>query len=282
MARIKFNVNGTTYSTWNHTTKLTTPSLILNDNGTLRYTPLFAINNGAEGTLDNHWYYRCGALAITHNNTKYHVAISRRYTNVLSGTISTTITHSGKTGTGTTTTTTSKTVTPMGYHDFGTQFVGPGSQTVTANVTVNYGVTFLQTPAIYINYGGVLVSAGTSSCVIRVLGTATNSGTSSLNVNVGFVRYLLTVTGNVSTTTTTTTYPNETKSAVAQGNFNYGVTYPSAPNLWTDGSGIAVYNNNGNASCHVSKTLSGTVAFGKSATLSHNFAVGFNGDFGLG
>ncbi len=278
MRRIKFNVNGTTYPTWNSTTKLTTPSLILNDNGTLRYTPLFAVNNGAEATLDNHWYYRCGALAITHSNTKYHVAISRRYTNVLSGTISTTITHSGKTGT--TTTTTSKTVTPSGKHDFGTQYIGPGAQTVYANVTVNYGVTFLQTPAIYINYGGTLVSAGTSSCVIRVSATGVNSGTSGSNIHIGITTYLLTVTGNVATTTTT--YPDETKSAVAQGNFNYGVTYPSAPNLWTDGSGIAVYNNNGNASCHVSKTLSGTVAFGKSATLSHNFAVGFNGDFGLG
>lgn len=278
MARIKFNVNGTTYSTWNHTTKLTTPSLILNDNGTLRYTPLFAVNNGAEATLDNHWYYRCGALAVTHNNTKYHVAISRRYTNVLSGTISTTITHSGKTGT--TTTTTSKTVTPTGVHEFGFQNVSPGNQSAHADVTVNYGVTFLQTPAIYINYGGTLVSAGTSSCVIRVFSTVVNSGTSTAYMNAGSVRYLLTVAGNVATTTTT--HPNETKSAVAQGNFNYGVTYPSAPNLWTDGSGIAVYNNNGNASCHVSKTLSGTVAFGKSATLSHNFAVGFNGDFGLG
>jgi hypothetical protein len=278
MSRIKFTYNDTTFSTWNSTTKLTTPSLILNDNGTLRYTPLFAVNNGAEATLDNHWYYRCGALAVTHNNTKYHVAISRRYTNVLSGTISTTITHSGKTGT--TTTTTSKTVTPSGKHDFGTQFIGPGSQTVYANVTVNYGVTFLQTPAIYINYGGTLVSAGTSSCVIRVSATGVNSGTSGSNIHIGITTYLLTVTGNVATTTTT--YPDETKSAVAQGNFNYGVTYPSVPNLWTDGSGIDVYNNNGNASCHVSKTLSGTVAFGKSATLSHNFSVGFNGDFGLG
>lgn len=278
MSRIKFTYNDTTYSTWNSTSRVTTPSLILNDNGTLRYTPLFAVNNGAEATLDNHWYYRCGALAVTHNNTKYHVAISRRYTNVLSGTISTTITHSGKTGT--TTTTTSKTVTPSGKHDFGTQFIGPGAQTVYANVTVNYGVTFLQTPAIYINYGGTLVSAGTSSCVIRVSATGVNSGTSESNIHIGITTYLLTVTGNVATTTTT--YPDETKSAVAQGNFNYGVTYPSAPNLWTDGSGIAVYNNNGNASCHVSKTLSGTVAFGKSATLSHNFAVGFNGDFGLG
>lgn len=278
MARIKFNVNGTTYSTWNHTTKLTTPSLILNDNGTVRYTPLFAVNNGAEATLDNHWYYRCGALAVTHNNTKYHVAISRRYTNVLSGTISTTITHSGKTGT--TTTTTSKTVTPSGVHNFGFQNIPPGNHDVHADITVNYGVTFLQTPAIYINYNGTLVSAGTSSCVIRVYSSVVNSGTSTAYMDAGSVKYLLTIAGNIATTTTT--YPDETKSAVAQGNFNYGVTYPSTPNLWTDGSGIAVYNNNGNASCHVSKTLSGTVAFGKSATLSHNFAVGFNGDFGLG
>lgn len=278
MSRIKFTYNGTTYSTWNSTSRVTTPSLILNEGGTLRYTPLFAVNNGAEATLDNHWYYRCGALAVTHNNTKYHVAISRRYTNVLSGIISTTITHSGKTGT--TTTTTSKTVTPTGVHDFGWQTLPPGPYKVTANVTVNYGVTFSQTPAIYINYGGTLVSAGTSSCVIRVTSTVTNTGTSPQNTHIGSVNYLLIVTGNVATTTTT--YPDETKSAVAQGNFNYGVTYPSVPNLWTDGSGIDVYNNNGNASCHVSKTLSGTVAFGKSATLSHNFSVGFNGDFGLG
>lgn len=278
MSRIKFTYNGTTYSTWNSTSRVTTPSLILNDHGTVRYTPLFAVNNGAEATLDNHWYYRCGALAVTHNNTKYHVAISRRYTNVLSGTISTTITHSGKTGT--TTTTTSKTVTPSGTHYFGMQNIPPGSHDVHADITVNYGVTFLQTPAIYFNYGGTLVSAGKSSCVIRVYSSVVNSGTSNAYMDAGSVNYLLTVAGNVSTTTTT--YPDETKSAVAQGNFSYGVSYPSTPNLWTDGSGIDVYNNNGNASCHVSKTLSGTVAFGKSATLSHNFAVGFNGDFGLG
>lgn len=278
MARIKFNVNGTTYSTWNHTTKLTTPSLILNDNGTVRYTPLFAVNNGAEGTLDNHWYYRCGALAVTHNNTKYHVAISRRYTNVLSGTISTTITHSGKTGT--TTTTTSKTVTPTGTHNFGFQNVPPGNQGVQADVTVNYGVTFLQTPAIYIHYGGTLVSAGTSSCVIRVTSTVVNTGTSIANMNAGSVNYLLTVTGNVATTTTT--YPDETKSAVAQGNFNYGVTYPSAPSLTVNSGGISATNNTGNKSFLAKKTLTGTVAYNKSATLSQAFKVTFNGNFGFG
>lgn len=277
MRRIKFNVNGTTYPTWNSTTKLTTPSLILNDNGTLRYTPLFAVNNGAEATLDNHWYYRCGALAITHSNTKYHVAISRRYTNVLSGTISTTITHSGKTGT--TTTTTSKTVTPSGKHDFGTQYIGPGAQTVYANVTVNYGVTFLQTPAIYINYGGTLVSAGTSSCVIRVSATGVNSGTSGYNIHIGDTTYLLMVTGNVATTTTT--YPDETKSAVAQGNFNYGVTYPTEPVLTVDSGEVTATNNVENDSCLIQKTLTGTVAYNKTLTLSQAFSVTHKGEFGL-
>lgn len=278
MSRIKFTYNGTTYSTWNNTSRVTTPSLILNDNGTLRYTPLFAVNNGAEATLDNHWYYRCGALAVTHNNTKYHVAISRRYTNVLSGTISTTITHSGKTGT--TTTTTSKTVTPAGTHEFGFQTVPPGNHGVQADVTVNYGVTFLQIPAIYIHYGGTLVSAGTSSCVIRMTSTVVNSGTSPSYMDAGSVNYLLTITGNV--TTTTTTYPDETKSAVAQGNFNYGVTYPSVPSLTVNSGGISATNNTGNKSFLAKKTLTGTVAYNKSATLSQAFKVTFNGDFGLG
>lgn len=278
MSRIKFTYNGTTYSTWNSTSRVTTPSLILNERGTVRYTPLFAVNNGAEATLDNHWYYRCGALAVTHNNTKYHVAISRRYTNVLSGTISTTITHSGKTGT--TTTTTSKTVTPSGTHYFGMQNIPPGNHGGQADVTVNYGVTFLQTPAIYIHYGGTLVSAGTSSCVIRMTSTVVNSGTSPSYMDAGSVNYLLTVTGNVATTTTT--YPDETKSAVAQGNFNYGVTYPSAPSLTVNSGGISATNNTGNKSFLAKKTLTGTVAYNKSATLSQAFKVTFNGDFGLG
>lgn len=278
MSRIKFTYNGTTYSTWNSTSRVTTPSLILNEGGTLRYTPLFAVNNGAEATLDNHWYYRCGALAVMHNNTKYHVAISRRYTNVLSGTISTTITHSGKTGT--TTTTTSKIVTPAGTHEFGLQTVPPGNHGVQSDVTVNYGVTFLQTPAIYIHYGGTLVSADTSSCVIRITSTVVNTGSSPAYMYAGSVNYLLTVTGNVATTTTT--YPDETKSAVAQGNFNYGVTYPSAPSLTVNSGGISATNNTGNKSFLAKKTLTGTVAYNKSATLSQAFKVTFNGNFGLG
>ena len=275
---IKYTLNDKVYTCWNSIDRVTTPSLIFNENETTLYTPLFVIDQNKEGTLDQHWFYKCGDLSVNYNNQKYYAPLSRRYINTISDIISTTIKHSGKTGT--TTTTTSKTVTPSGKHDFGTQFIGPGAQTVYANVTVNYGVTFLQTPAIYINYGGTLVSAGTSSCVIRVSATGVNSGTSGSNIHIGITTYLLTVTGNVATTTTT--YPDETKSAVAQGDFNYGVTYPSAPSLTVNSGGISATNNTGNKSFLAKKTLTGTVAYNKSATLSQAFKVTFNGNFGLG
>lgn len=277
MSHIKYTLNDKVYTCWNSTDRITTPSLIFNENETTRYTPLFVVDENKEGTLDQHWFYKCGDLSVNYNNQKYYAPLSRRYINTISDTISTTITHSGKTGT--TTTTTSKTVTPSGTHYFGFQSVPPGGHNVSADITVNYGVTFLQTPAIYINFGGTLVSAGTSSCVIRVYSNVVNSGTSSANMDAGSVHYFLTVTGNVATTTTT--YPNETHSAVAQGNFNYGVTYPTEPVLTVDSGEVTATNNVKNDSCLVQKTLTGTVAYNKTLTLSQAFSVTHKGDFGL-
>ena len=277
MSHIKYTLNDNVYTCWDSTDRVTTPSLIFNENETTRYTPLFVIDENKEGTLDQHWFYKCGDLAVNYNEQKYYAPLSRRYINTISDTISTTIKHSGKTGT--TSTTTSKTVTPAGTHEFGFQTVPPGNHGVQSDVTVNYGVTFLQTPAIYIHYGGTLVSAGTSSCVIRMTSTVVNSGTSPAFMNAGSVNYLLTVTGNVATTTTT--YPDETKSAVAQGNFNYGVTYPTEPTLTVDSGEVTATNNVENDSCLVQKTLTGTVAYNKTLTLSQAFSVTHKGDFGL-
>ena len=93
------------------------------------------------------------------------------------------------------------------------------------------------------------------------------------------VNYLLTVTGNIATTTTT--YPDETKSAVAQGNFNYGVTYPTEPVLTVDSGEVTATNNVENDSCFIQKTLTGTVAYNKTLTLSQAFSVTHKGEFGL-
>lgn len=278
MLHIKYALDDKTYTCWNSTDRVTTPSLIFNEDEVTRYTPLFVIDENKEGTLDQHWFYKCGDLSVNYNNQKYYAPLSRRYINTISDTISTTITHSGKTGT--TTTTTSKTVTPSGTHYFGFQNISPGAHGISADVTVNFGVTFLQTPAIYINYGGTLVSAGTSSCVIRVYSNVVNSGTSNAYMDAGSVNYLLTVAGNIATTTTT--YPDETKSAVAQGNFNYGVTYPTEPVLTVDSGEVTATNNVENDSCLIQKTLTGTVAYNKTLTLSQAFSVTHKGDFGLG
>lgn len=71
--------------------------------------------------------------------------------------------------------------------------------------------------------------------------------------------------------------PDETKSVTASGDFSYGHTYGSAPSLWSD-NGVSVYNNGDNASFHASKTLTGTVSYNSSKTLSQAFNVSFSGD----
>ena len=97
MATIKYKQNGTTYSCWSRTDRVTSPSLCFNDSGTTKYVPLFAVGNGAEGSSGN-YYFKVGGLCAKYNNTTYRAALSRRYASSVSSSISTTISHSGKTG----------------------------------------------------------------------------------------------------------------------------------------------------------------------------------------
>ena len=69
MASIKYG----NQSVWSDTTKITNPSLILNDNGTLRYTPLLSgSNNGA--VIYGDYEYTLGSLKVGDKR----VAISRK------------------------------------------------------------------------------------------------------------------------------------------------------------------------------------------------------------
>ena len=56
MASIKLVYGSTTETCWSSTDKITTPSLILNDNGTIRYTPLFSGNAGGTATSGDYRY----------------------------------------------------------------------------------------------------------------------------------------------------------------------------------------------------------------------------------
>lgn len=265
MATIRYNQNGTTYSCWSSTDRVTSPSLCFNDGGTTKYVPLFAVGNGSEGSSGN-YYFKVGGLCAKHNGTTYRAALSRRYASSVSSSISTTITHSGKTGSTTQTVQQAKTVSVA--CGFGTSYP------LVASQTWNYGITFNANPSIRNPQTGYCsVSAGKSSATI----SPTATWVSLIAAGASWASWTVSATGNISVQQTVTTYPSETKSATASGNFNYGVTYPSAPSLTVNSGGVSASNNSGNASFRASKSLSGTVAYGKSATLSQSFKVSFNG-----
>lgn len=271
MATIRYNQNGTTYSCWSSTDRVTSPSLCFNDGGTTKYVPLFAVGNGSEGQSGD-FYFRVGGLCASYGGTTYRAAVARRYARTVESSVSCYISHSGATGTSTSTQ--SKTVTKNGT-EFFKETVGQGSSTFTKDVTVSYGVTFTGTPSIVIDRCS-LVSIGTSSCVIRVSKTLSNTGPYPTTISGYSDIWSVSVTGNISTTVTT--YPSEYREAWATGDFGYGVTYPSPPSLWLNWGDVSIWNNSGNGSFHAQCLLGGTVAYGQGTTLSRSFSVGFSGD----
>ena len=63
MAAIKLVYGSSTETCWSSTGKITTPSLILNDGGTIRYTPLFSGNAGGYG-YSGDYRYTLGHLIV--------------------------------------------------------------------------------------------------------------------------------------------------------------------------------------------------------------------------
>lgn len=258
MATVKYNKDGTTYSCWSSTSRVTTPSLCFKEGSTTKYVPLLAISAGEEEQVGD-YYFKVGNLCARHNGIIYRAVMSGTYTSSISDTISTTITHSGKTGTSYTYQT--KTITKSGADNT----VPYGYR----STTIYFGVTFASPPTVKRISGNSanISEITTTSCRVR--------STEQYSTGMGFY-VTIEATGKV-ITGTTTTYPSETKSATASGDFNYGVTYSSAPSLTVNSGGVTATNNSGNASFKASKSLSGTVAYGKSATLSQAFKVSFTG-----
>lgn len=284
MANIILQHEGATYRTLGYTGRVTSPSLILEGGGQTLYTPLFAVASGAEGR-DGNYYYKCCPLAVQAGGTTYRAAYARRYADSFSRTISGTISHSnvpvvvGQ---------------PSGTVVFEQKFsvkynVGAGGGwTNPVDVTVMFSrpdiPPFISPPtnegfhvdtdkSILIDDRGKILYWNTEGCVIRVSLYIPNSASSSpISGTLNCTLYVDTngLWGAV-------TYPDETKSVTASGDFSYGHTYGSAPSLWAD-NGVSVYNNGDNASFHASKTLTGTVSYNSSKTLSQAFNVSFSGD----
>jgi len=281
MATIKYKQNGTTYSCWSSTGRVTTPSLCFKEGTTTKYVPLFAVGNGAEGNSGN-YYYKVGSLCARHNGTVYRAAMSRRYADSFSRTISGTISHSN---------------VPVVVGQPSGTVVFEQDFSVNYNDSIDVTVDFRHadlpwqfiTPPTYEEShvdrkgGGIhgsqreILYWGADKCIIRVKvsNLPTPSTPSTGHTLSGTFEGTLYV--DVNGLWGVASYPDETKSVTASGDFGYGHTYGSAPSLWAD-NGVSVYNNGDNASFHASKTLTGTVAYNSSKTLSQAFNVWFSGE----
>ena len=266
MATIRYNQNGTTYSCWSSTGRVTSPSLCFNDGGTVKYVPLFAVGNGAEGQSGD-FYFRVGGLCASYGGTTYRAAVARRYARTVESSVSCYISHSGATGSTTQTVQQAKTVSvACGFNT---------SYPLVASQTWNYGVTFNANPSISNPQTGYCsVSADRSSATI----SPTATWVSLIAAGAAFASWTVSATGYINVSQTVTTYPSEYREAWATGDFGYGVTYPSAPSLWLNWGDVSIWNNSGNGSFHAQCVLGGTVAYGQGTTLSRSFSVGFSGD----
>ena len=282
MATIRYNQNGTTYSCWSSTGRVTTPSLCFNDGGTTKYVPLFAVGNGSEGSSGN-YYFKVGGLCAKYNGTTYRAAVARRYARTVESSVSCYISHSGATGTTTQTVQQAHSVTHGPWYittnNFGLNYQG-------AYVTVNFGVTFVSPPSVSVDTTWFRVdNVTTTSCRLYpsayaiqwyISMTAMGAGAQAI-VALSQTGTNVTASGNIYVQQTVTTYPSEYREAWATGDFGYGVTYPSAPSLWLNWGDVSIWNNSGNGSFHAQCVLGGTVGYGQGATLSRSFSVGFSG-----
>lgn len=252
MSTIKIN----NVDCWSNPDKLTTPSLKIQKLNDISYVPLFAGNENEE-VQQNNYYYKLNKLKVSKDNVELRACSSARFSKTISDTLSTTITHSGQTGTSVTYPSRTKSGTASGKNT-----INPGYHDVTT--TVSFGVTFTTITSKSSNL--TVNSAKNGGTVKKTVYGSNSSSTTTVNWTADW-----SVTGTVKTTTTT--YPSETKSSTASKQVNYGITFSNVPTTLTVDNGCTVANNSGNSSCTVSKTLSGTVEYNKSATLTQNFNV---------
>lgn len=292
MANIMLQYGGTNYRTLKYPNKVTSPSLILEGGGKTWYTPLFAVASGDEGRVGN-YYYKCCPLAVQKDGTTYRAAYARRYANSFSRTISGTISHSNvpvvvgqPSG------------TVVFEQKFSVNFSGiVAGYTDPIDVTVMFSrpdiPPFISPPVCEethvdgtpvdgtsLHDGGIQDSQreilywGADKCIIRVRVFIKSPSSAGSPVSGTFYGILYV---DVNGLFGTVSYPDEEKSVEAADDFSYGHTYGSAPSLEAD-NGVSVSNNSGNASFHASKTLTGTVSYNNSKTLSQAFNVWFSGE----
>ena len=254
------NYNGTNYSLWSSSSKITTPSLIIDGSN---YVPLASGNiNDWVDIQGNGFQYQLSPLLVDGSK---RAPYARRFVKNISGTLSGNIT-----GTATTTSTTSHTVTSTKYISKS----GTGREGYLVTVVQDnwyYGVTFTAPAPVYVSVSGIGILGAYSNweCAEYIVRTQvpsdgrpeTTEGSWSVSGNVYF-----SATGSITTTVGT----SESKSITVSNTDSYGVTYPSTPSI-LNLSGASIQQQ-GTSSATVGATLSGTVNYGQTLTLTRAYS----------
>ena len=254
------NYNGTNYSLWSSSSKITTPSLIIDGSN---YVPLASGNIGDWKDIQgNGFQYQLSPLLVDGSK---RAAYARRFVKNISGTLSGNIT-----GTATTTSTTSHTVTSTKY--ISKSGTGTKGTTVTAvHDNWYYGVTFNAPAPVYVSVSGIGTLGAYNwqyaeySVTTTVPGYVQTNQSSEGSWSVSGDVYL-SATGTISTTVGT----SESKSITVSKTDSYGVTYPSTPSI-LNLSGASIQSQ-GTSSTTVSAVLTGTVNYGQTLTLTRAYS----------
>ena len=266
------NYNGTNYSLWSSSSKITTPSLIIDGS---KYVPLASGNIGDWKDIQgNGFQYQLSPLLVDGSK---RAAYARRFVKNISGTLSGNIT-----GTATTTSTVPHSVSVTKSVLGSVHVAGTPGTSNTENIgggVWDFGTSFSSPPnvtytKIYGSTGSISISNVTNtSAEWSAVGTATieandcdsdrgGSGTKTVGYS-GTI--LLTASGYITTTVGT----SESKSITVSKTDSYGVTYPNKPSI-LNLSGASIQSQ-GTSSTTVSAVLAGTVNYGQTLTLTRAY-----------
>lgn len=267
------NYNGTNYSLWSSPSKITTPSLIIDGSN---YVPLASGNIGDWKDIQgNGFQYQLSPLLVDGSK---RAPYARRFVKNISGTLSGNIT-----GTATTTSTVPHSVSVAKSVLGSVTVSGTPGTSASKNIgggVWNFGTSFSSPPNV--TYAVISGSAGSISIsnvtntsaawsasggasIIEGEGDGSHGGYATKTVNYNGT-ILLTASGYITTTVGT----SESKSITVSKTDSYGVTYPSTPSI-LNLSGASIQSQ-GTSSTTVSATLSGTVNYQQTSTLTRAYS----------
>ena len=268
MATIKINYGGTTYSMVKTSSKITTPSIKI-DNG---WIPCFKGDRFAEITYGDRIYTLSPLMVNGYRMACGSKVLQKDVKKSLTGTLSATLTNTDSAAT--------KTVTKRYSSYSSTNYsnaLESGHIEPYDTDTFTYGVTFSSTPSVTTSNSTYYRVSSVTTTNTKIARYVYGDNYRGSGIPSPGPAYKYDVTAPAGTATATGQFiSSKVVSKTVSKTVNYGVTYRDVPTI-SKVVGCTV-SNIGTTACTVTTTLSTTLDPGQSKTLSSNFSFDVVGD----